>query len=152
MTPRLTALTLFLLPLAACATVEPEPCSAEWIDYKTDKILRKFASENRGLINDFRRLAREDGEVDPFVAISLSPVNPGRIQTFADSFNRHCPSGAGSRRRPVRPPARNSFPALTAFLQDEGVSDEAISWIIPFVGVMTEMRDGTFDLDGHHQD
>ena len=38
MTPRLTALTLFLLPLAACATVEPDPCSAEWIDYKTDRI------------------------------------------------------------------------------------------------------------------
>ena len=103
MTPRLTALTLFLLPLAACATVEPDPCSAEWIDYKTDKILRKFASENRGLINDFRKLAREDGEVDPFVAIALARKS-NRIQTFRRLVQPHCPAGAGSCRRSVRPP------------------------------------------------
>lgn len=150
MTPRLTALTLFLLPLAACATVEPEPCSAEWIDYKTDRILRKFASENRGLINDFRKLAREDGDVDPFVAVALARKSD-RIQTFADSFNR---TVLPELEAAVDQCGRHEefVPALTSFLQEEGVSDEAISWIIPFVGVMTEMRNGTFDLDGHHQD
>ena len=150
MTPRLTALALFLLPLAACATMEPEPCTAEWIDYKTDKILRSFASENRGLINDFRKLTREGGDIDPFVAMTLARKS-GRIQTFADSFNR---TVLPELEAALSQCGRNEefMPALTSFLQDEGVSDEAISWIIPFVGVMTEMRDGTFDLDGHHQD
>jgi hypothetical protein len=149
MTPRLTALSLFLLPLAACATVEPQPCTAEWIDYKTDKTFRKFASENRGLINDFRKLSREDGDVDPLVAMSLARKS-GRIQKFADSFNtvvlpelEAALDQCGQQEEFV--------PALTAFLQDEGVSDDAITWIIPFIGVMTEMRNGTFELDGHHE-
>jgi hypothetical protein len=148
MTPRLTALTLFLLPLAACATVEPDPCSAEWIDYKTDKILRTFALQNRGLLNDFRRLAREDGDVDPFAAIALARKSD-RIQTFADSFNR---TVLPELEAAVAQCGRHEefLPALTSFLQEEGVSDEAISLIIPFVGVMTEMRNGTIDLDGHH--
>lgn len=149
MTPRLTALTLFLLPLAACATVEPEPCSAEWIDYKTDRILRAFASENRGLINDFRKLSRAEGDVDPVVAISLASKSK-RIQKFADSFNEIVlPELESALQQCGR--SEEFVPALTSFLQDEGVSDEAISWIIPFIGVMTEMRDGTFDLDGHHE-
>jgi hypothetical protein len=149
MTPRLTALTLLLLPLAACATVEPPPCSAEWIDYKTDKTLKKFASENRGLINDFRKLSREDGDVDPMVAISLARKSD-RIQIFADSFNNIVlPELEAALQQCGR--SEEFVPALTSFLQDEGVSDEAISWIIPFIGVMTEMRDGTFDLDGHHE-
>ena len=149
MTPRLTALTLFLLPLAACATVEPEPCSAEWIDYKTDRTLRAFASENRGLINDFRKLSRAEGDVDPIVAMSLASKSK-RIQRFADSFNEIVlPELESALQQCGR--SEEFVPALTSFLQDEGVSDEAISWIIPFIGVMTEMRDGTFDLDGHHE-
>ena len=150
MSPRLAALAFSLLPLAACATMEPEPCTAEWIDYKTDKVLHKFASENRGLINDFRKLAREDGGVDPLVAFTLSRKS-AQIQKFADSFNRIVlPELEAALDRCGR--QEEFVPAFTSFLQKEGVSDEAISWIVPFVGVMTEMRDGTFDLDGHHQD
>ena len=67
MKPRLAALAILLVPLAACATRVPEPCTAEWIDYKTDKVLHKFAARNRGLINDFRKLTREGGSVDPLV-------------------------------------------------------------------------------------
>ena len=150
MTPRLTALALLLLPLAACATVEPKPCTAEWIDYKTDKTLREFASQNRGLLNDFRKLSREDGEIDPFVAIALASKSD-RIQTFADSFNRTVlPELEAALEQCGR--QEEFLPALTSFLQKEGVDDEAIDWIIPFIAVMAEMRDGTFDIDAQHQD
>jgi hypothetical protein len=149
MTPRLAAIALCLLPLVACATVEPKPCTAEWVDYKTDKVLRKFAGENRALIDDFRKLARQDGDVDPFVAIALARKSD-RIQKFADSFNRVVlPELEAALDQCGR--QEEFVPAFTSFLQKEGVSDEAISWIVPFIGVMTEMRDGTFDLDGHHE-
>jgi hypothetical protein len=112
-------------------------------------VLRKFAGENRGLINDFRKLAREDGDVDPFVAIALARKSD-RIQKFADSFNRVVlPELEAALDQCGR--QEEFVPAFTSFLQKEGVSDEAISWIVPFIGVMTEMRDGTFDLDGHHE-
>lgn len=150
MSPRLAAIAVFLLPLAACASMEPEPCTAEWIDYKTDKVLRKFASENRGLINDFRNLARDNGDVDPFIAISLSRKS-AQIQKFADSFKTIVlPELDAAMARCGDKP--EFVPAFVDFLRDEGVNEEAISWIVPFVGLMTEMRDGTFDIDGHHED
>jgi len=146
MTPRLaartmSALALCLLPLSACATFEPEPCTAEWIDYKTDKVLKKFASRNRGLINDLRRLAREDGEINPFVALQLAR-NSDDLRRFAESFNdivlpelEAALDRCGTREEFV--------PAFTRFLQQEGVSDEALEWVVPFIALMQGMREGT---------
>lgn len=138
MKPRLAALALLLVPMAACATKAPEPCTAEWIDYKTDKVLRKFASENRGMINSLRRLAKEDGDIDPFVAIELT-ARSGQLQKFADSFNdivlpelEAALDQCGSR--------EEFIPAFTKFLKQEGVSDEAMEWIVPFVGLMQSLR------------
>lgn len=143
MTPRLAALALCLAPLAACATMEPEPCTAEWIDYKTDKVLRKFASENRPLIHDLRRLADEEGDIDPFVAFSLARKS-GRIQQFADSFNdivlpelEAALDQCGTK--------EEFAPAFAKFLKQEGVNDAALEWIVPFVDLMQEIRNGTPD-------
>lgn len=148
MTPRFVAIAICLLPVSACATVEPEPCTSEWIDYKTEKVMRKFASQNQRLINDFRKLTRESGDVDPLVAFTLSRKS-AEIRQFADSFNdtvlpelERALDQCGSHEEFV--------PAFTKFLKQEGVSDAALEWIIPFVGLMQEMRNGTFDLDGHH--
>lgn len=150
MSPRLAAIAVCLLPLTACATRAPEPCTAEWIDYKTDKVLRQFAMQNRGLINDFRKLAREDGDVDPFIAMSLARKS-SQIQTFADSFKTVIlPELDAAVAQCGDTP--EFVPAFMDFLRKEGVNEEAITWIVPFVGLMTEMRDGTFDIDGHHED
>lgn len=143
MKPRLAALAILLVPLAACATRVPEPCTAEWIDYKTDKVLRKFASENRGMINSLKRLAKEDGDIDPFVALELT-AKSGQLQKFADSFNEivlpeleAALDQCGTREEFV--------PAFTKFLKQEGVSDEALEWVVPFVGLMQGLRNGTLD-------
>ena len=155
MKPRLAARPVFavvlgLAPLAACATNVPEPCTAEWIDYKTDKILRKFALQNRSLVNDFRKLTRDGGDVDPFVAISLSRKSD-EIRKFADSFNTVVlPELEAALDECGRHP--EFAPALSDFLKEEGVSEEAISWIVPFIGVMTEMREGTSDSGAYRQD
>ena len=146
MSPRLaartlSALALCLLPLTACATMEPEPCTAEWIDYRTDKVLKKFASRNRALINDLRRLAPEDGDLNPFVALQLAR-NSDKLRVFAESFNdivlpelEAALDQCGTREEFV--------PAFTKFLQQEGVSDEALEWIVPFIALMQGMREGT---------
>jgi len=137
----MSALALCLLPLSACATFEPEPCTTEWIDYKTDKVLKKFASQNRGLINDLRQLVREDGEVNPFVALQLTR-NADKLRRFADSFNtivlpelEAALDQCGTHEEFV--------PAFTRFLEQEGVSEEAVEWIVPFVALMQGMREGT---------
>ncbi|MEZ5953085.1 MAG: hypothetical protein R3C13_02150 [Hyphomonas sp.] len=140
---RLAALAVCLVPLAACATMEPEPCTAEWIDYKTDKVLKKFAGENRGLINDLKRLAREDGGINPVTAMSLMGKTD-KLRRFAYSFNdivlpelQAAMDQCGQRPEFV--------PAFTEFLRKEGVNDEALEWVGPVIGLMQDMRNGEFD-------
>jgi hypothetical protein len=53
----LCAALLVATSLGACATA-PEPCTTEWVEYRTDRILKRFAGENRGLVSDLRQLIR----------------------------------------------------------------------------------------------
>lgn len=138
MSARYVAAALCLMPLTACATMEPEPCTQAWIEYKTDKVLRKFASENRSLLNDLRRLVDEDGDVSAFAALSLSRKSD-QIQQLADSFNTVVLPEIESALD--RCGTHEEFgPAFTNFLRSEGVKDEAIEWIVPLVALMQDMR------------
>jgi hypothetical protein len=138
MTPKIALASLGLAALAACASVEPKPCTAEWVDYKTEKVLKNFASNNRGMINDLRRLQGKDGEVDPFVAIQLASKTR-QIQKFADTFQTI-----------VMPELELALdrcgdaelvPAFTEFLRGEGVGDDTLEWVAPLIGLMQDMRD-----------
>ncbi|OAB55617.1 hypothetical protein AY600_07740 [Phormidium willei BDU 130791] len=67
--PRYLALVPALLAGAACASLEPEPCTPEWVDWKSDQILEPFVQTYRSEIAELRRL---DGSLD----------NPGMITAF----------------------------------------------------------------------
>jgi len=138
MNARITILSLSLVALAGCASVEPQACTAEWVDYKTEKVLKTFAYNNRGMINDLRRLQGKDGEVDPFVAIQLASKTK-QIQKFADTFQTI-----------VVPELEMAVdqcgddklvPAFTEFLRREGVGEETLEWVAPLIGLMQEMRE-----------
>ena len=43
--------------LASCATLEPEPCTAKWFDWKTERILGEFVYDHRKQIDDLRDVA-----------------------------------------------------------------------------------------------
>ena len=138
MNARITILSLSLVALAGCASVEPQACTAEWVDYKTDKVLKKFASNNRGMINDLRRLQNADGDVDPFVAMQLLSKK-NQIERFADTFQTI-----------VVPELQAAvdqcgdaelIPAFTEFLRNEGVGDATLQWVGPLIGLMQDMRE-----------
>ena len=137
MKTRFAAILLGLTCLTACASVEPEPCTAEWVDYKTDKVLKKFASNNRGMINDLRRLQNADGDVDPFVAMQL--LSKKKIERFADTFQTI-----------VVPELQAAvdqcgdaelIPAFTEFLRNEGVGDATLQWVGPLIGLMQDIHE-----------
>ena len=131
---------LALVPLASLRhRLNPKPCTAEWFDYKTEKMLRKFALQNRGLVRDLKALADADGEVNPMKALTL--VSKAKdFEKLAKSFQKT-----------VLPELDNAMetcgsdaefvPAFTQFLRDEGVSEKALEWVAPFVGLMQAMRE-----------
>jgi len=132
------ALALAACPLAACVTA-PEPCTQEWVEYKTDRILGEFASENRGLINDLKRITNSEGDLNTFATMRLMSRTDD-LQNFADSFQNV-----------VVPELEMALiecgesdqlvPALTGFLRDEGVEEEALQWVAPIIGLMQQLRE-----------
>lgn len=127
-----------MLATTGCATVEPEPCTAEWIDYKKDRILRSFAVDNRRLINDLRKLADADGQVSPFMAMRLLQ-NTDRIERFIETFQDDVIPDLEQAFNDCSQ-SENLVPALTEFLADEGVSPAALERISPFIEAAMEYR------------
>lgn len=128
----LCAALIVATSLGACATA-PEPCTTEWIDYRTDKVLKRFAFENRSLVSDLRNLLREDGNVDPVQAILLA-AKADELRNFAASFERiivpELESAVGQcGQRP------EFIPAFTQFLRKEGVPEAALEWVGPVMAL-----------------
>ena len=138
MNAKTVMISLSLAALAACASVEPKPCTAEWVDYKTEKVLTKFASNNRGMINDLRRLQGKDGDIDPFVAIQLASKTK-QIQKFADTFQTIVVPELEA--AVDRCGDAELVPAFTEFLRREGVGDETLEWVAPLIGLMQDIRE-----------
>ena len=146
MTPKIALASLGLAALAACASMEPEPCTAEWVDYKTEKVLNKFAKSNRGMIDDLRRLQGKDGEIDPFVAIQLASKTK-QIRKFADTLQTIVVPELESALD--RCGDAELVPAFTEFLRDEGVGEETLQWVAPLIGLMQDMRDADTTAPRH---
>ncbi|WP_370169746.1 MULTISPECIES: hypothetical protein [Hyphomonas] len=134
----IAALALATCPLAACVTA-PEPCTQEWVEYKTDHILGEFASDNRGLINDLKRITNDEGDLNTFATMRLMSRTDD-LQNFADSFqNVVLPELELAL---VECGQSEQFaPALTGFLRDEGVDEEALQWVAPIIGLMQQLRE-----------
>ncbi|MEM1150218.1 MAG: hypothetical protein AAGI03_06625, partial [Pseudomonadota bacterium] len=70
------------LVLSACASLEPEPCTPEWVDFQTEQIIRPFAREYR---SEIRTLSELSGQLDnPSMVTTLRLV--GQADTIAEMF------------------------------------------------------------------
>lgn len=134
---RFALAALALASAGACAT-QPEPCTAEWVEYRTDRILGRFAMENRGLVNDLRQLTRADGKVDPVQSILLA-AKAEDIQRFARSFETVVVPELNSA---IQQCGRHEdfVPAFTQFLRDEGVPEASLQWVGPILALVQVMQ------------
>ncbi len=125
---RLVTALIGLAALSACATA-PEPCTSEWVEWKSEKILTRFAIANYSEVKrlrDFSETLQED-DISPLTALEI----PGMIndfKTLARDFEADvlpelnaAIDQCGS--------VQELAPALTAFLRDEGVGEDVLEWV-----------------------
>lgn len=134
----LAMIALATCPLAACVTA-PEPCTQAWVEYKSDQILGQFASDNRGLINDLRRLTNDEGDLNTFTTMRLMS-RADDLQAFADSFQNQVIPDLELALAECHQ-SDQFAPALIGFLRDEGVDEAALEWVAPIIGLMHQMRE-----------
>ena len=123
--------------LSGCAT-QPDPCTPEWVEWKSDQIFDQFASSN---IDTIRALQRVSGDIDnpgPLLAIQLATLADDFTDLAQDfdrivlpELNDAIDQCAGS---------QEFMPAFSSFLRDEGVGEDVIVWIEALGYVAMEQR------------
>ena len=126
---KLTIAFASLAALGACASMEPEPCTTEWVEWKTEKVLTNFARSNYSEINRLRKFSRtlEGGDIGPLTALKI----PGMIEDFkelAEGFERKVLPELNSAIDQCGDPQK-LIPAFTGFLRKEGVGEDVLEWV-----------------------
>lgn len=128
MRTRLTIMLASLAALSACTTV-PEPCTADWVEYKTEKVLKRFAVGHYGEVRRLKSFSNklEGGNIGPLTALKI----PGMIEDFkglATDFERVAMPELNAAIDQCGDP-QTLIPAFTGFLRQEGVGEEVLEWV-----------------------
>lgn len=116
---------LCLTGVSACVT--PEPCTAEWVEWRTDKVLTRFARANSSTVNALRDLSGNIEEPGPLLAMRIAMV-VGDLDDLTEDFNRIVLPELNSAIAQCSQP-REFVPAFTQFLRKEGVGEDVIQWV-----------------------
>ena len=134
------AASLALLGVSACASIEPEPCTADWVEWRKDQVLGTFARENRSTINLLRGLEKDLQNPSAFTALKIAAATDD-IGDMADSFaNRVVPEIQASIRQCSADPLR-ATQLMAEFLEDQGVNDDVVAWVWT-LGAIGVLQDG----------
>ncbi len=117
-----------LAALSACATA-PEPCTSEWVEYKTEKVLTSFARQNYGEVRRLKSFAAtlEGGDVGPLTAMRI-PSMMNDFKKLASSFEDVALPQINAAIDQCGKP-EELVPAFTAFLRKEGVGENILEWV-----------------------
>lgn len=125
---RWTALLAGLALLGACQTT-PEPCTTQWVEWKTDRLLTEFASTNASEVRRLRDFSQtlQDDEIGPLTALKI----PGMIDDFKTLASAFETSVLPDLNAAVEQcgGAQELAPAFVAFLRDEGVGEDVLEWV-----------------------
>ena len=123
-----TAAILSTALLGACATT-PEPCTPEWVEWKTEKVLTRFALANRGEVNRLRNFSEDlqSDNIGPLIALQI----PGMIDDFkdlAESFEANALPALNAAADQCGG-VQTLAPAFATFLRKEGVGEDVLEWV-----------------------
>ena len=133
---RFAAAAAAFAAISACAT-QPEPCTGEWVEWKSEKVLRSFAGQHYGFIRDLKKLEDQFDSPGLLAIARIARIADDAGEVIADFQTDVVPElklayeQCGS--------VEKLLPTFTKFLRTEGVSDNAIKWVeglAAFVEVM----------------
>lgn len=129
-----------LMSITACAT-QPEPCTPEWVEWKSDKLLRSFAIEHRGFLRDLRRVEGSLENAGPLTLVKLVGMADDAAEVIQDFQADIIPElrlayqECGS--------VDKLMPTFTKFLRQEGVSEDALKWVESLAVFVQTFRPGS---------
>lgn len=141
--PRHRLASFAVLTLAAmtgitgCVT-EPQPCTPEWIEWKSDRILNRFAKQNPSTIRALRDISGHVDNPSALTAIRIAAL-VGDFEGLARDFDRIVMPELNNAIAQCSQP-RDFVPAFSQFLRKEGVGEDVIRWVEVIGYVAMETR------------
>lgn len=120
--------------ISGCATIEPEPCTSEWVEWRTTQITDQFSRQYRSELIDMKRFASRLENPSPLVLLQLS----SRLQEFrtiATDFSSNVVPELRSAVDQCGTPTQFAT-AFSGFLEDQGMPETVLSWIEDIASTM----------------
>lgn len=124
--------------MSACAT-QPDPCTPEWVQWKSEKVMKSFAFEHRGFIRDLRKIEGNLKDPNPLVMMRLIGLADD-VADVVEDFQAD-----------VMPELRAAYnqcgsvdklmPTFTKFLRQEGVSEDTLKWVEGLGALVETLQD-----------
>ena len=120
------ALVAGLVAVSGCAT-QPQPCTPEWIEWKTDRILTPFARSHAGTVRLLRDLSDEADAPGMLMAVRIA-ASMDDFEALAEDFDRTVLPQLNDALDQCAEP-QHFVPAFSTFLRDQGVGEDIIAWV-----------------------
>lgn len=136
---RSTLAALVALPVLASCNTMPEPCTSEWFDWKTERIIGNFAYEHRSEIARLREVAPTmfgpEGGLEQIAPTSLLVLTAiGAVQLGLDFAKDAWPEVQSAVSECAAPPQATRL--FADMLRREGVDERAVRAIEDLVDLV----------------
>jgi hypothetical protein len=115
-----------MLPLSGCMT-QPQPCTPEWVEWKTDRVLERYARSNADTMRALRDASEDFESGGAIMAVRMATLADDFL-ALARDFDRIILPELNDAVRQCSEP-RNFVPAFSEYLRREGVDDDIIGWV-----------------------
>lgn len=113
--------------LCGCASLEPEPCTAEWVEWKTDAIFTPFADAHRGTVKDLADFSRKLDKPGPFTMIMMASKIDD-LNDLAEDFQTEIAPELKAAADQCGDP-KPFVESFSNFLRREGVEEDLLIWV-----------------------
>ncbi|MEZ5936612.1 MAG: hypothetical protein R3C52_00160 [Hyphomonadaceae bacterium] len=117
------------LPVTGCASLEPEPCTQDWVDWKKDRILSAFARDHVGDIGFVRDISDvlDSGQPSGVIALRLAAAAPRVGRLVTDFTDRAVPEVRSAIAQCGTGPRAGEL--FADMLRKEGVDENTLAWV-----------------------
>lgn len=118
---------IVVLSLSGCASLEPDPCTGEWVKWRTQTITGDFRQAYDEEIRDLARFSRKLENPSPLILLEMgSKVNEFHVmaEDFAQSVMPELSSALEKCGTPIR-----FVSAFSDLLETQGIDRTVLDWV-----------------------
>jgi len=113
--------------IAGCASLEPEPCTSEWVKWQTNEITSDFRNTYGGQISDLAKFSRQLENPSPLLLLQMT-TRLTEFRDMATHFSDDVMPQLSSAIDQCGTPTK-FVSAFSGMLAEQGVDESVLEWV-----------------------